>query len=61
MAVDLDGYAADEDFVDDDGVGHGGGMTQDVETRTVQLEILRSGCASEWKTPSSVSGHAMSR
>ena len=28
VTVNIDKYAADEDFVDDDGLGHGGGMTR---------------------------------
>jgi hypothetical protein len=28
VAVDIDKYPADEDFVDDDRLGHGGGMTR---------------------------------
>ena len=40
MAVDVDEYAADEDFVDDGGLGHGGGMTR-VQTHANPHHVVR--------------------
>lgn len=37
MAVDIDKYAPDEDFVDENGLGHGGGMNQALKSCKLML------------------------